>query len=239
MIPQIVEQVQNEPPQIRKLFVIKVTAIAAFMVIACFLIGTLLRNDVDSFFQSINQIWHKHIFCRIQLLWFAVYFTIDHFQVLHEQKYLKWINLLIFVALSGFLVASCINYYGHDNAVIASVFTLFLTIGFIVRALFDIVTFLFESDDYTDDYIWPYCLIPNVFIFLIKEFLPFPWLFSTISGIMCLSFTQITLVKHFQQIMGNKSVAIPENEFVHASLTLFTLILQAFIFYLALLFWNY
>uniref|UniRef100_A0A914PGP7 BTB domain-containing protein n=1 Tax=Panagrolaimus davidi TaxID=227884 RepID=A0A914PGP7_9BILA len=232
MIPQTVEQVQNRPPQIRKSFVTKVTVIAAFMVIASFLIGTLLTND-DSFLQDINQIWRKHIFCEIQLIWFGVYFAIDYFQVLRQQKYLKWISLLVFVALSGFLVASCNNYYGHDIAVFASIFTISLTIQYIVRALFDIVTVLFESCDYTDDYIWPYCLIPNVFILIIKDFLPFPWLFSIISCLICLGFTQITLVKHFQQIMGNKSVVINENEFVHASVKVFTIILQAFIFILA------
>uniref|UniRef100_A0A914QB87 BTB domain-containing protein n=1 Tax=Panagrolaimus davidi TaxID=227884 RepID=A0A914QB87_9BILA len=171
------QQIQNEPPQIRRSFVTKVIEIAAFMVIASFLIGTLLKNDVDSFFQSINQIWRNHIFCGTQLFWFAVYFTIDHFQVLRQQKYLKWISLLIFVAISGFLVASCINYYGHIVAVFATVLTLPSTIVHIVTALFD-------SYDYANIYIWPYCLIPNVFILLIKEFLPFPvrlFLFLSIS----------------------------------------------------------
>uniref|UniRef100_A0A914QSJ4 BTB domain-containing protein n=1 Tax=Panagrolaimus davidi TaxID=227884 RepID=A0A914QSJ4_9BILA len=217
------QQIQNEPPQIRRSFVTKVIEIAAFMLISCFLIGTLLKNDVDSFFQDINQIWRKHIFCGIQLLWFGVYFAIDHFQVLHEQKYLKWISLLIFVAISGFLVASCINYYGQNIAVFATVLTLSSTIFYIVTALF-------ESYDYANIYIWRYCLIPNVFILLIKEFLPFSWLFSAISCLICLAFTQSTFYKHFQQIMGNKSVVIPENEFCRASLTLFTIILQAFIF---------
>uniref|UniRef100_A0A914R4L0 Uncharacterized protein n=1 Tax=Panagrolaimus davidi TaxID=227884 RepID=A0A914R4L0_9BILA len=171
MIPQTVEQVQNQPPQIRELFVIKVTVIAAFMLITSFLIGTLLTNDVDSFLQGISQIWLKHIFCLIQLLWLGVYFTIDHFQVLHQQKYLKWISLLIFVALSVFLVASCINYYGQEIAFFASLSTLFFTTGFIE-------TVLYESRDFTDVSIWPYCLIPNVCILLIQDFLPFPHSYS-------------------------------------------------------------
>uniref|UniRef100_A0A914PHJ1 Transmembrane protein n=1 Tax=Panagrolaimus davidi TaxID=227884 RepID=A0A914PHJ1_9BILA len=228
MIPQTVEQIQNLPPQIRKLFFTKVTVLTAFMVIASFLIGTFLTNDVESFLQGINQIWFKHIFCGIQLIWFGVYFAIDHFQVLRQQKYLKWISLLIFVALSGFLVTSCIIYYGQMIAILASVFTLFFTIYYIK-------TSLFESYDFTDDYFWPFCLIPYVFILLIKDFLPFSWLFSIFSGTICLALIQFTLVKQFQQIMGNKSVVIPENEFCRASLTLFTIILQVFIFTLGLI----
>uniref|UniRef100_A0AC35G669 Uncharacterized protein n=1 Tax=Panagrolaimus sp. PS1159 TaxID=55785 RepID=A0AC35G669_9BILA len=161
------QQVQYQPPRIRRSFVKKVIEIAAFMLIGSFLIGEFLRNDVDSFFQSINQIWRNHIFCGIQLLWFGVYLAIDHFQVLRQQKYLKWISLLIFVALSGFLVASCINYYGHDIAVVVSVFTLFSIIK-------DSIEALKQSYDFTDDYIWPYYLIPNVFILIIKDFFPFP-----------------------------------------------------------------
>uniref|UniRef100_A0A914QJI0 BTB domain-containing protein n=1 Tax=Panagrolaimus davidi TaxID=227884 RepID=A0A914QJI0_9BILA len=226
MINQIVERIRY--PQIRRRLVIKITEIAALMLIASFLIGKFLANDVDSFFQNINQIWRKHIFCGIQLLWFAVYFTIDHFQVLRQQKYLKWISLLISVTFSGFLVASCINYYGQKIADFASIFTLFGTIVLIKYAII-------ESDDDIDVYIWPYCLIPNVFSLLIKDFLPFPWLFSVISCSVCVIATMLSFFVHFLQIMGNQMVVIPQNEFVHASLTLFTIILQLFMFTLGFL----
>uniref|UniRef100_A0AC35EUC9 BTB domain-containing protein n=1 Tax=Panagrolaimus sp. PS1159 TaxID=55785 RepID=A0AC35EUC9_9BILA len=67
MISQMDEQVQNQRPQIiQKLFVTNVTVIAAFMLIASFLIGEFLGDDVDSFFQNIIQIWRRHIFCGIQ-----------------------------------------------------------------------------------------------------------------------------------------------------------------------------
>uniref|UniRef100_A0A914P7A0 Uncharacterized protein n=1 Tax=Panagrolaimus davidi TaxID=227884 RepID=A0A914P7A0_9BILA len=245
MIPQIVEQVQNQPPQIRRSFVVEVIEITAFMLIASFLIGKFLTNDDDSFFQSINQLWRKHIFCGIQLLWFGIYFAIDHFQVLRQQKYLKWISLMVFVALSGFLVASCINYYGQHVAVFAahkvavhkiavfvvleSIFPISFAGGFMKYALI-------KSGVAIDIFIiWRYCLIPNVFILLIKDFLPFPWLFSVISCSMCAIPTTLSFIVHFLQVLGNKSVVIPENEFCRASLTLFTIISQLLIFLLGLL----
>uniref|UniRef100_A0A914QUW3 Uncharacterized protein n=1 Tax=Panagrolaimus davidi TaxID=227884 RepID=A0A914QUW3_9BILA len=52
---------------------------------------------------------------------------------------------------------------------------------------------------------------------------------------MCAIPTTLSFIVHFLQVLGMTTVAIPENEFCRASLTLFTIISQLLIFLLGLL----